>query len=107
MSSLDPSRSQAPSLSRRAHVEAWERSGLSGVAYAALHGLKASSLYGWRRHRRAPDSGVPLAPPRLVPITVETHGGCEVVLADGRRLRFPETLPAGTLRAFLAAMERA
>ena len=43
--------------------------------------------------------------PRLVPITVEGSSDCEIILVNGRRLRFPETLPPTTLRAILAAME--
>jgi hypothetical protein len=39
-----------------------------------------------------------------VPITVEVEPACEVVFPDGRRLRFPATLPAATLRAWVGAL---
>lgn len=97
---LAPSLSAAPT--RRAHLDAWHRSGLSARAYAEQHGLHPSTLHRWRR--RDSDDAVHEIP-RLVPVTIAPSADCEIILPDGRRLRFPETLSAATLRAILAAME--
>jgi hypothetical protein len=95
-----PKRSPSPTaVDWPAHVEALSRSGLTALAYARAHGLKPDTLYRWRRRLRSPAE-----PPRLVPLTIEATAPCEVVLPDGRILRFPVTLPAQTLGAWLAAM---
>ena len=39
-----------------------------------------------------------------MPLTIESSAPCEVVFPDGRILRFPVTLPAHTLGAWLAVM---
>ena len=100
-----PKRSPSPAtVDWPAHVEALSRSGLSVSAYAREHGLKPDTLYRWRR-RFPPSAQEPAAAtPRLVPITVEVEPACEVVFPDGRRLRFPATLPAATLRAWVGAL---
>lgn len=36
-------------VERAGHLASWERSGVSGVEYARLHGLRASDLYRWRK----------------------------------------------------------
>ena len=82
-----------------AHVEALSRSGLSVLAYAREHGLKPDTLYRWRRRLRSH-----VESPRLVPLTIESSVSCEVVFPDGRILRFPGTLSAPTLGAWLAVM---
>lgn len=82
-----------------AHVEALSNSGLSVLAYAREHGLKPDTLYRWRKRLRSP-----AVSPRLVPLTLEAPATCEVVFPDGRVLRFPVTLSAQTLGAWLAAM---
>lgn len=69
------------------------------LAYAREHGLKPDTLYRWRRRLRSP-----VEAPRLVPLTIETATPCEVAFPDGRVLRFPVTLSAQTLGAWLAAM---
>lgn len=95
-----PKRSPSPAtVDWPAHVEALSRSGLSVSAYAREHGLKFDTLYRWRRRLRSP-----VESPRLVPLTIEAPAPCEVVFTDGRILRFPVTLPAHTLGAWLAVM---
>ena len=95
----------SPSSDWRTHLEALARSGQSVPAYAAEHGIKADTLYRWRRrHRAQPESEAPARSPRLLPVSVEVTPTCELLLPDGRRLRFPATLPAATLRAWLAAL---
>lgn len=101
-----PPRSTSKALTPDEHVDAWNRSGLSARAYAVEHQLRASTLYGWRRRLRR--RGALVAPTqRFLPVVVEPGAACEVALPDGRLLRFPESLPAARLRAFLDAMERA
>lgn len=87
----------------RAHVTAWTRSGLSARAYASEHDLKAPTLYAWRRRLRHEPST--RSAPRLVPITLEAPALCELVLRDGRTLRFPAHLDPTALAAFLRVVE--
>ncbi len=95
-----PKRSPRPSaVDWPAHVEALSRSGKSVLEYAREHGLKPDTLYRWRRRLRPP-----AATPRLLPLTLEAPAPCELVFPDGRVLRFPVTLPALTLGAWIAAM---
>lgn len=88
------------------HVEAWRKRGVSARIYAEEHGLTASTLYGWRRALRRRGALSSHAQP-ILPVVVAPTTCCEVVLADGRTLRFPDTLSPATLRAFLGAMEPA
>lgn len=69
--------------------------------YARAHGLKADTLYR-KRHRAQKHAA---RSPRLLPITVEAPVVCELAFPDGRVLRFPASLGAGTLRAWAAALE--
>ena len=100
------SRSSSKTLTPDQHVDAWSRSGLSARVYAAQHDLRPSSLYSWRRRLR--ERGELAAPSaRILPVHVVAGASCEVLFPDGRTLRFPESMPAVRLRAFLDAMERA
>lgn len=94
----------APVLSWLAHVEAWRRSGVSARAYGEQHKLTPSTLYSWRRRLRAEKPSTP--PPRILPVSLSTEPDCCVELSDGRRLRFPQSLPPEVLRSFLDALER-
>lgn len=85
------------------HLDAWRRSGTSARLYAEQHGLKPSSLYSWRRRRR----GARSAPPRILPVVLTPSATCEILLPDGRALRFQEAIAPDALRAILRAMERA
>ena len=82
------------------HVTALAKSGQSVLAYARAHGLKPDTLYKRRRRlqKRAPQRT------RLLPITVEAAAPCELVFPDGRVLRFPSSLDAVTLRAWVTAL---
>jgi transposase-like protein len=92
-----------------------ERSGLSLLAFARMHGLCYASLRRWRRWRSRPrpQSRVltPPAPevdPRFVPVTVETEvvGGDYVLnLAGGRSLRIPLRFEPDSLRRLLTVLE--
>lgn len=93
------------------HVEALNLSGMKVPVYAAEHGIKPDTLYRWRRRYRAlPTTEKPgvtsrsAVTPRLVPVSIEVTPSCELVMPDGRLLRFPVTLSAATLRGWLDAM---
>lgn len=98
-SSATPPRDDA-----RAHVAAWERSGLSARAYAVQHGLRAQTLYSWRRRLRASTLPDPDAP-RLVPIQVDPPALFELVLRDGHVLRCPIATPPAAVAALVRALE--
>ena len=66
-----------------------------------MHGLKADTLYK-KRYRLLPPSA---RRPRLLPVTIEAAAPCELVFPDGRVLRFPSSLGAETLRAWVVALE--
>jgi transposase-like protein len=104
-----PPPTPSPAASRpdspRAHVEAWTRSGLTAAAYAARHGLKASTLYGWRRRLRRVAANAPDRAPRLVPVTLEAPALAELVLRDGAVLRVPLTVEPARLAALARALE--
>ena len=100
------SRSSSKTLTPDQHVDAWSRSGLSARAYAAQHDLRPSSLYScWRRLRERGEFAAPAS--RILPVHVVASIACEVLLPDGRALRFPESMAPARLRAFLDAMEHA
>jgi hypothetical protein len=84
-----------------AHLTALAKSGLSGLEYARVHRLKADMLY--RKRYRVQKH--PTRSPQLLPVTIEAAAPCELVFPDGRVLRFPSSLGAETLRAWVAALE--
>ena len=91
----------SPDIDWSAHLTALAKSGLSVLEYARAHGLKADTLYK-KRYRVQKQSA---RAPRLLPITVEASAPCELAFPDGRVLRFPASLAAETLRAWVAALE--
>ena len=88
-----------------------ERSGLSLLAFARMHGLCYASLRRWRsRPRRRPGVPAPAAPqadPRFVPVTVESEVSGDYVLnlAGGRSLRIPLRFEPDSLRRLLHVLE--
>ena len=91
----------SPDIDWSAHLTAHAKSGLSLREYARTQGLKADTLYK-KRYRVQKQSA---RAPRLLPITVEASAPCELAFPDGRVLRFPASLAAETLRAWVAALE--
>lgn len=79
----------------REHLDAWDQSGLTQVAYCASHGLSVKSFYRWRRKQKA--SMAAAKPLTLVPVSVGGSVGQNVV-----RLHSPGgwriELPAGDAR---------
>lgn len=70
------------------------------LEYASVHGLKADTLYK-KRYRVQKQ---PTRRPRLLPVTIEAAAPCELAFPDGRVLRFPASLDAETLRAWVTAL---
>ena len=109
--SFPPSSSPETIARWRAHVSAWERSGLGSRAYADAHGIGASTLLAWRRRLRTAAASAASPTPskevvaRLVPVTVEAPAFCELLLGNGRALRFPATLDPSRIAALAAALE--
>ncbi len=66
-----------------------------------MHGLKADTLYK-KRYRLPPPSA---RRPRLLPVTIEAAAPCELAFPDGRVLRFPASLAAEALCAWVTALE--
>ena len=88
----------------RAHVEAWESSGLSLRAYALREGLGVGNLAAWKRRLRP--AGV--ARTSFVPVIVEgpvrRAEGLELVLGDGLVLRIPAGFDEDTLARVIRAL---
>lgn len=84
-------RVQVPPERREAILDEFERSGMSGIAFARHHGIKYQTFAAWRKRRKrvatvAPDrksAFVLVEPPREVPSNL----GLEIELGGGARLR--------------------
>lgn len=91
----------SPDIDWSAHLVALAKSGQTVQEYARAHGLKADTLY--RKRYRVQKH--PARSPRLLPITVEAPVVCELAFPDGRVLRFPASLGAETLGAWVTVLE--
>jgi hypothetical protein len=91
----------------RKHLQSWERSGLSQIAYCTQQGLKAKTFSRWRGKALARTEAASKAPPlTVVPIRVETSatratpgivrlhspGGWRIELADSSAIKLAELL---------------
>jgi transposase-like protein len=56
------------SETRRIHIEAWQKSGVTQVAYCREHGLNTKTFGNWVRKHRA---GQVIRSPALVPVTIK------------------------------------
>lgn len=93
-------------------LKAYERSGLSLLAFAGKHGLCYATLLRWRAGQNQgasvlvpPDAQ---ANPRFVPVKIESEGiSGDYVLswAGGRSLRIPLQFEADSLRRLLTVLE--
>jgi hypothetical protein len=75
----------------RSHLEGWQQSGLTQVAYCARHGLSIKSLHRWRRKEREATQTVKL-PLTLIPANVSapaTIGGVRLHSPGGWRIDLP------------------
>lgn len=90
----------------RDHLARWQQSGLSVRAYCHRHHLAVPSFYAWRRTlQRRPAAPAAALPFVALPLPARAPGRLEVLLPNGRRLRFPPTLDAVRLRQLLAVLE--
>ena len=90
----------------RAHIEAWQSSGLSQAAYCRQHHLNSRTFTArLSEYRKGNAEGKPV----LIPVTVneepkEPNSGCKhivVYCAQGHRLELPETVSASWLSMLL------
>lgn len=85
-------------------------SGLSLRRFAALHGVSAWTLYGWRRRLATRPSIPPLPEPQLVAVDVvgvqhrPPATGYEIALPGGTCLRLPRDFEARRVAELLAAL---
>lgn len=90
-------------------IARWQRSGLSGAAYAQRHELSASTLYWWSTHLRQAEEApsVSFLPVRVQPAaSVETTPfSLEVTLRNGRTVRARGDVDAARLARVLDALE--
>ncbi len=90
----------------RAHIEAWQSSGLSQAAYFRHHHLNSRTCTARLSEYR---KGHAKGKPALIPVTVteepkEPNSGCKNIVmycAQGHRLELPETVSASWLSALL------
>ena len=89
-------RVQVPAERREAILDEFERSGMSGAAFAKLHGIKYQTFAGWRAKRKKnATEGKPAVAPQFVVLETGESGematgpgeGMEIKLADGTCLR--------------------
>ena len=90
----------------KAHINAWQSSGLSQAAYCRQHQLTYTTFSARLCEFRAQAKTSPSAPPLLLPIHVQPQSSPEVSLvlhhARGHRLE----LPAGVSASWLAELWR-
>jgi hypothetical protein len=80
-----------PARDREALLDAFEESGMSGAAFARLHGLRYTTFASWRRARRlrrdAPEGGEV----KFHEVTIQAEGPCgpalSIELPGGGRFR--------------------
>lgn len=104
-------------------IAAWQRSGLSAVTFGARHGWDPAQLRWWRWKLAQDAEPAVSTPPRPTPPTFlrlipsattaptpppelrPPTWPCELVLRDGRTLRFETTTDPQHLRALADALE--
>lgn len=87
------------------------KSGLSIRAWCRKRGVNEVSFHWWRRElarRDAEPSQAAFVPVHVVPdIVPEAHGGIEIVLSGGHRIRLNGRIDRQTLADVLSVMEAA
>jgi len=85
------------------HLEAWQQSGQTQVAYCREHGLKPHQLTYWKKRFAAPKPSTKLIPVKLPDASLGRSASVAVILPDGIRLEvspeqatvlLPKLLPA-------------
>ena len=120
---MGPRRSREKEAYWRQVMERHKASGLSARAFCAREGLSEASFHAWRRTLRTRDGetrasrGAANPAPAMIPVTIlEPSPACEpsaareenplleIVTPAGLTLRFPPTLAASQLRAYVGAI---
>jgi transposase-like protein len=99
---------------RRSILERWQQSGRSAREFAGLEGLKASSLYLWRKQLKAASSRElrrkenkpAFSELRLTTTSHVPVGHIEIVTRNGRTLRVCGDVSMRALQQVLAAVEQ-
>ena len=115
-------RVRTPPERRRQLLDEFERSGLSGVKFAALVGIKYSTLAGWAAQRRRQEAaGPPATPPTKKPAQVQwveavldqaqgqagrNSPGLIVRLSGGARLEIADLRQIELAAALLRALDK-
>lgn len=78
-----------PARDREALMDAFEQGGMSGVAFARLHGIRYSTFAHWRRLRRLQRETVEPAPAGFHEVTIQSAAGLALTieLPGGGRFR--------------------
>jgi transposase len=92
----------------RGHLAAWRTSGLSQAAYCRQHGLTQNDFSWWKREiaRRAVAAAPAFVPVSIAPPLSAPHA-FELVLRDGRELRFDGRVDPAELGVVVRALEAA
>lgn len=88
-------RVQVPPERREAILDEFERSGMTGTAFAERYGIKYQTFASWRKKRKQAREGEPEEPPRFLLVEADettprepgSDEGLEIELAGGARLR--------------------
>jgi len=95
----------------RALVRGRAGSGLTIREWCRKHGVSVAAFCWWRRElvrRDAEPSRTTFLPVRVVPdIVPESHGGIEILLSDGRRIRLHGHVDRQGLADVLSVLEAA
>jgi hypothetical protein len=80
-----------PARDREALLDAFEKSGMSGAAFARLHGLRYTTFAHWRRIRRLRSDAPEPTKAGFQEVTIETERPCgpalNIELPGGGRFR--------------------
>lgn len=98
---------------RKDIVERWQQSGRPAREFAAQTGIRASSLYLWRKQLKAaskPEPKIPTSKPKFSELRLSTApaatGHIEVVTRNGRTVRVHGDVNTRALQQVLAAVEQ-
>ena len=93
-------------------IQSWlnqfERSSLGVRDFTRRHGLAESTFYKWLREHdadRSSESKVPVI--EITGMNLPEPSLCEYIWPNGRRLRFPSSLPSDVLQGWVSVLEEA
>lgn len=102
-------RVQVPPERREAILDEFERSGMSGIAFARHHGIKYQTFAAWRqRRKKAPEpvvarkSAFVLVEP---PFEIPSNQGLEIELGGGARLRIRSRAEVGLAAELIRSLQ--